>query len=257
MKNSFTFESLQNLLFFPFREPGGWKKLLIAGVIILAGFVIPILPSFFVFGYAGLIMQRIIREKAEPFMPEWKNWTDIFTLGAKLGGASLIYGIPAIFFMFLGEVGFIAPAIIEAIQTANHPYTTTPNSLIGLQFAGMAGGMLFFAIGMLFILLMALVEPPVLAHVAATNSFKAAFKFGDWWKVLRANIGGFLIALILAAGIYMGVGLAMEILYFTIVLCLLIPFLMSFIAGYILIIANVLFAQAYREGLEKIAAQES
>jgi hypothetical protein len=48
--------------------------------------------------------------------------------------------------------------------------------------------------------------------------------------------------------------LAAQIIYVTIIFCFLLPFLFSFIFAYLLIIANVLFAQAYRETLEKLAA---
>ena len=178
-------------------------------------------------------------------------------MGVKLGGASRIYSLPAVFFRIIGQVGFIAPAVLEGIQTNTYPYSIPSSDLIGLQFIGMFGGMAFFAVGMLLALLLWIILPPMLAHVAATNSFRAAFRLGEWWRVFRANLGGFLIAMILTAGLYMGVMLTVQILYFTIVLCILVPFLMAFVIGYLLIVANVLFAQAYGEAIEKLEIQTS
>jgi uncharacterized protein DUF4013 len=114
-----------------------------------------------------------------------------------------------------------------------------------------------FGVGMLLLIPLWAVLPAVLGHVAATNSFRAAFHFHEWWRILRANIGGFLVAMILIAGVYAALLLVIEVLYFTIILCIAVPFLMAFISAYLLVIANVLFAQAYREGLQRLETEAS
>jgi hypothetical protein len=121
----------------------------------------------------------------------------------------------------------------------------------------MFGGMACMGLGMLLSLTMWAFIPPMLSHVVATDSFKAAFHFKDWLKILRVNLGGFVITMILLGGLYMLMIFALQILYMTIVLCIVVPFLMIFITAYLVIIAGVLFAQAYREGIEKLDAQKA
>ena len=98
---------------------------------------------------------------------------------------------------------------------------------------GMFGGMAFFRIGLLLFLPTLLALPPMLSHVAATNSFSAAFHFKDWWKVFRSNIGGFAVALVVAAEQYLMMIFVFQIFDLTIVLCILLPFLLCFLIGYL------------------------
>jgi hypothetical protein len=70
------------------------------------------LPTLFLLGYGGLIMQRMILEKSEPFMPEWNNWDKMLKLGLKLGGASFIYSLPAGLMIVIGYMGLMMPAFL-------------------------------------------------------------------------------------------------------------------------------------------------
>lgn len=253
MMNRSTLQGLQDLLFFPLKGPEARKRLLVACLLGFAGFIVPIIPSIFLVGYGGLIMRSIIRDKVEPFMPEWKDWSGMFTLGLKLFGASFIYLLPAILVMMFGYAAMMAPAFIEAFS---HPQSYSGTSpFTGVSIISMFGGMAAFGIGLLLIIPFSLILPPMLSHVVATDSFSAAFHFRDWWQVLRSNIGGFFVALILSAGLSYLLIFAIQILYMTIVLCIVIPFVMAFITAYLSAVAYTLFALAYREGVEKLPAQ--
>ena len=243
MTANFTIQSLQDLLAFPFRTPEARKKLLIAGLFGLAGFFIPILPTLFLMGYAGLIMQSMILEKSEPFMPEWNDWDKMLKLGLKIFGAGFIYSFPALLMLFIGYLGFLLPALLSSTTEAQSNRYIFRH--LGIYMASMFGGMACFGVGLFFAFAIWVVLPVILAHVAATNSFSAAFHLSDWWKILRANLGGFLVSIILLGGIYMVLVFATQILYMTFVLCIIVPFLLAFISAYLLIMANALFAQAY------------
>jgi MFS family permease len=253
MVSNFTIQSLQDLLTFPFKTSDGRKKLLIAGLFGFGSFIIPILPALFLIGYGGLIMQRMILEKSEPFLPEWNDWDKMLKLGVKLFGAGFIYGLPAFAIMVIGYLGMLVPAILTSSYSANS--NSAMDRFLGIQLFGMFGGMACFGCGLFLALALWAVLPVVLSHVAATNSFSAAFHIKDWWKILRVNLGGFIVTLILIGGLYMVMVLAAEVFYMTIVLCIVIPFLFAFIFAYLMIMANVLFAQAYREAVAKLAAQ--
>ena len=177
----------------------------------------------------------------------------MFILGLKMGFASFIYCLPALIVMVVGYSVMMVPALLQAFSNPHTYYE--PASVIGTSIFSMFGGMALFGIGLILFIPLWLALPPMMSHVAATDSFSAAFHFRDWWRVLRANIGGFAITLILAAGLYFVLIFAMQILYMTIILCIVIPFLMAFLIAYVTIVANALFAIAYREGSEKMAIQ--
>jgi hypothetical protein len=48
---------------------------------------------------------------------------------------------------------------------------------------------------------------------------------------------------------------ATQIIYMTVIFCILLPFLMAFISAYLSIIAFSLFAQAYSDGVAKLDGQ--
>jgi len=57
--------------------------------------------SVFVVGYAYQIIQRIILEDGEPYLPEWEDWSKLFNDGLRLTGALLILYIPTILFSLI------------------------------------------------------------------------------------------------------------------------------------------------------------
>ena len=68
-------EQIKAILFFPIRDSYSRKQLLIASLIMLAGTIIPLIPIFFLMGYAARIARQIVLEKKEPSMTEWDNWS--------------------------------------------------------------------------------------------------------------------------------------------------------------------------------------
>ena len=126
---------------------------------------------------------------------------------------------------------------------------------MGITMLSTFAGMVLFGVGMLFSIILWVFLPPALAHVVAKDSFAAGFQFRDWWKIFKANIGGFILSMVIAGGLYMGLMLVMQIIYMTIILCILLPFLIAFISAYLAIIIFTLFAQAYRDGVMKLEEQ--
>ncbi len=112
--------------------------------------------------------------------------------------------------------------------------------------------MILLMAGMVLAFISMFFMPVIMPHVAATNAFSAAFNFRGWWKVLRANLGGFLIAILITFSIYIAIVFTFQILYLTLILCIFIPFLFALAIPYLSLIASVLFAQAYSEGLDKL-----
>jgi hypothetical protein len=256
MQQNFTMNGLQALLYFPFKDSESRNRLLIASAIGFAGFIIPILPWLVLLGYAGAIMKQVIVDKQEPSMPDWKNWNEYLSLGGKLLGVNLIYSIPVFIPMLLGYFGMMLPAFIDIFSANQHSFTRS-DQFLGITMFSTFGGMALFGVGMLFSIVLWVFLPPALSHVVAKDSFAAGFQFSEWWKIFRANIGGFILSMIIAGGLYMVMMLAMQIIYLTIILCILLPFLMAFVTAYMTVIVFTLFAQAYSEGVTKLEAQSA
>jgi hypothetical protein len=253
MQQNFTMNGLQTLLYFPFKDSNSRNRLLIASALGFASFIIPIIPWLFLLGYAGAIMKQIIVDKQEPSMPEWKNWNEYISPGGKLFGVYIIYAIPAFIPMLFGYFTMMLPAFMDIFSSNSH-YSNS-DQFLGITMLFSFGGLALFGIGMLFSLILWVFLPPALAHTVAKDSFAAGFQFREWWKIFRANIGGFILSMIIAGGLYMALMFVMQIIYMTIILCILLPFLIAFISAYLTIIVFTLFAQAYSDGVLKLKGQ--
>jgi hypothetical protein len=246
---SFTTVGLWNTFVFPFRQPRAGLKLLIACLILLAGFVIPILPWIIFEGYQFKIMRRIIVEKEDPSLPDWDDWGGFLRDGVRLMGARLIYMLPFVILLWLGIVVYIA--FLFSFTSERLPHNNTFSLLFGLA------PMLFigkFVLGSwIFSAFMGVIVPPALCHLVAKDSFGAAFDFRGWWRVFRVNMGGFLLAFVLVMALAMMIGIIGQVLYMTIILCCLLPFVSIFTSAYLALVSMGLYAQVYREGIERIA----
>lgn len=249
---SFTSNDLQALAKFPFTDPQWKNKFLIGSVLHFAGYIIPVVPMIFVYGYCAQIMRRIIVEKGDPVLPEWDDWGKFFQDGLKLFGVSLIYSLPGLVF-FCGGYGLFVALMIGA-DAASETLPRDSSPLVALlPIVGIASGFGGFGLGMLLMLAGFVIMPVAAGHIIATNQFGAAFRFREWWPIFRANLSGYLITYVLLLGFWMALSFVLQFLYLTIVFCCLMPFVMSFIMMYIMVIATILFGQAYRVGATNLA----
>lgn len=254
---SFTTDNLKALLAFPFQDDNWKTKFLVGSLIVLAGFVIPLLPFFFLYGYMMQIMQRIIVEKGKPHLPAWDDWGKLFIDGLKLLGAAMIYMLPVILLFMVGFFIMFLPMLgipIAAVGGEENPEVAGAAFGI-LTVVSMMGYFLLFGIGMILALAIGVVLPAVLGHVVATDDFGAAFRFKEWWAIFRANLGGFLLAYLILIMVSMVVNSVLTLLYCTVVLCCIVPFLTAPVTFYLAAIAGALFGQAYKDGVQTLAGQ--
>ncbi|MCK6626441.1 MAG: DUF4013 domain-containing protein [Anaerolineae bacterium] len=250
--NSFTTDDLQVLAKFPFTDPRWKNKFLIGGLLHLAGYVIPLIPVMFVYGYCAQMMRQIIVEKRDPFMPEWDNWEKLLQDGLKITGVGLIYSLPGLI-LFCGGYGLFFVTVIGAgVASESVPRDSAPLTALA-PLVGMVSWLGGFGLGMVLMLVGLMFLPVAVGHVVATDQFSAAFRVREWWPIFRANLSGYVITYVLMFGFWMVLSFAIQILYFTVIFCCLLPFVMAFIMMYLMIIASILFAQAYRTGVQKLA----
>src|SRR5215216_4732192 len=105
--------NIQDTLLFPVRDAESRKQFLIACAILLAAFIIPILPTLILMGYSAKIMRQVIEEKKAPSMPTWQgsNWSEMLIDGLRLYGAQLILMLPILLLMGFGMLFIMSSSI--------------------------------------------------------------------------------------------------------------------------------------------------
>ncbi len=255
---SFTTEQLQTLLAFPFKDENWKNKFLIGSLIVFAGFAIPLVPLFFVYGYMVQIMRRIIVEKGEPYLPEWDDWGKLFIDGLKLLGVVLIYMLPVMMLFMVGYfLFFLIPLLgLPIAGVAGEENPEAAGAVFGLlTLISTVGFFVLFGLGMILAFGLGIVMPAIMGHVVATDDFGAGFRLKEWWAIFRANLGGFLMAYVIVMLLSVVLSSVFMILYCTIILCCLVPFITAPVTVYLMAIYGAIFGQAYRDGVDKLASQ--
>ena len=259
MTSTVTMEGVKKAVFFPFKGEKWGTKLLIGSVITLAFYipVVGIAAAIVLAGYFGQIMKRVIVAEEDPELPDWKEWETLFLDGIKIAGASLIYMLPGLLCMVAGYILFLVLdiAFVATTSSMNSYSSSFPAAFVG-NMVGMFVGLGLVGVGALLMLVMSIFLPPALGNLIDKDNFGAAFRIKEWWPVLRANIGGYLLAIALLIGTNSLMIMVTYCLYFTVILCILIPFSMC-ICIYILgSMAFSLYAVSYRDGTKKLAGVE-
>jgi hypothetical protein len=237
----YTFD-LSHYLTYPFKGREAQKSFLIGSLLVLAGFIIPILPFFIIYGYLSQIMQKILDgEKAS--MPAWDNWEKLFKDGLRLYGVRLIFTIPIMILVFGLMILYFGGLFLVLMQ--DQPSTSL---IAGLILVFLCVICLLFPLG----LITSLLSYPAGSHTVAKQSFLAGFSFGEWWPILRKNLGGFLLTIGITYVISFLTNILFQLLYITIILACLLPFLMPAILFYMLLVIEPMATQAYREGRAKL-----
>jgi len=238
----------QDTLRFPVRDTESQKEFLIACVVMLAGFIIPILPMLVLMGYSTRIMRQVVEEKKAPSMPAWQgsDWSEMLLDGLRLWGTQIVLMLP----LFL----LIGCALVFAM-TGSLSFSALPDKHTN-SFALV--GVLFFMIGFLLVGLFGILSLPygvvvsaALPHVAVKRSFQAAFEFKEWFSIFRKALGQFIVGFVLVMVASFIFAFVIQIAMLTIILICIVPLLMIPYSTYQLLVMNAIFAQAYTVGSEQ------
>jgi hypothetical protein len=93
--------------------------------------------------------------------------------------------------------------------------------------------------------------PAAVGQYARTNEIGAGYRWSEVRCVLRANAAGFFLAWLLYWGALAFFYLLFMVLYYTVVLCVFVPFLTAPLAFYLALMFAQFFGAAYREGALK------
>src|SRR5712692_452040 len=163
---------------FAFDDPRWLPKILMGGLFALAS--VFLIGIFFIYGYMAKLARNVINGVQYP-LPEWDDLGEYFTEGLKLFVVGLLYAIP------IGIVVgiMIVPAIIMGAGDSEAART------MGGITASLAW-CLIFPLG----LALALWLPAAMLMVVVTGQFSAGFEFSRIFGFIRANIGNYLLAIV-------------------------------------------------------------
>ena len=247
MKNTPTIDQIQYLFTFPFEDEGWKQKFLIAFLLSVAGFFIPIIPWIFIAGYTAKIIEVVIKED-QYHLPEWDDWGNFFMDGLRLVALGFIAVLPFLLLMGLAYAFMFAPIFIgEDTFFGNDIFTPW----VFTSMLGMFASMFIIGFAVFFFVLLGVFFPAAMTHMIAEDTFSAAFRIKEWWPIFKTNLWGYVISFILLLGTTYLMMFAFQLFYMTIILCCLIPFISSVLSVYISIFTGAVFGQTYRVGREK------
>jgi len=213
-------KGLRDLLRFPFQGSGWQKRFFLGSGLLLANFIIPILPSLLVGGY----LLRLLRKTAAgdaPKLPEWEDWGQLLLDGLKVGAVGLVYLLPGWLVMMAGfavyTLGSYLPLIAAGLRGSE---SDLPSTFIFSMLGSMVVLFLSMAVGFILSILGTIPLPAALLRLADSGKLSAAFSLRRIWRSVQEDRWGYLAGWILMLGLFAISYLVFAIFYFSLILCL-------------------------------------
>ncbi len=169
---------------------------------VLIGTAISLVPilNFAAGGYFLEVIQRVAQQKETP-LPEWSDLGNKWVKGLLFFSILVLYYLPSI---VIGLIG-VATVILAAAQSGGSE-EAVPAALFSM--------LVFILLAAIWMLLVILIVPAVAIQYALNGNFGAAFKLGNIFGLIRKDIGGYGIALVIVfiSGLLVGVAAAVPII---------------------------------------------
>lgn len=162
---------------FPLKGEQVAGRFLIGSGLLLAAYIIPIIPALMVIGYAVQVMRRATAGEA-PAMHAWQDWGGLLKDGFRAWVISLVYFLPGIV-VLVGGYGLYFISIVAVSASSGKE---TEWLFLLPFFLSMTSLFLGLGLGSLLLVLASIPLPVALAHFAAEDRFAAAFHFRQWWR---------------------------------------------------------------------------
>jgi hypothetical protein len=173
--------------------------------------------------------------------------------GVRVTVIGLAYVLPGLVVLIGGWSLQVAIIFLWPAMTAAIPNRDSATGLL-LVLAGVTSGIavvtLSTLLGLVLIIAGMVVLPAATAHFVARDQVSAAFHVREWWPLLRKNKTGYLSAWVIALGLASAIGIALNLGYYTIVLCCLIPFISAPLYFYVMVVSAALFGETYRDSTD-------
>jgi hypothetical protein len=158
------------------------RKVGIAAILILTQ-----VGTIAVMGWAAEISRRIAKDQPDP-IPEWDPIGAYFITGLKLVGA--------------GVVWFLPPALLVVCQSALMVFALQSGESNNLTVLLTATSLLVYLIVFVYLVAGGVVFSPTYVLVSEAPEFKQLLNPRPAWKLVRANLGGYILTILVGALIY-------------------------------------------------------
>lgn len=167
---------------FPFKDQDWLMKLIVGGVFVLLSGILVGIP--FVLGYAIEVIRNVIAGNDE-VLPAWDNLGEKFMQGLILALILLVLALPAILVQACSSVG------LGALASNGSEGVSTLAGLLML---------LVYLVVALYSLIIGVASPAIYLRYTMTRQFGASLQPAAIWAVIRANIGQYILVLIVGYG---------------------------------------------------------
>ncbi len=164
---------------FVFEDQDWLKKVLIGGVV----WLIPIVGQLLAVGYGLEVARRVVKGHPQP-LPEWDEWGTKIVEGFMNGVIGFVWALPII--VVASCFGFLLI-----------PLTNSGGDEVG--FLSIVLSLCIGLIVLIYSLALALVLPAAVMNYVTTGELGAAFRFGEIFGMVRANLGAYLMVLVVTA----------------------------------------------------------
>lgn len=162
-------------------EDESWiKKILIGGIVSL----VPIV-NFAAMGYVVEVIRNVRDGRPTP-LPEWDQFGQMWMSGLWLFVIFLVYSIPIIILVCIS--GIATAATGATLDTASADVAGGAMGILSICLSFLMG---------LWGLVIGVLSPAIVIRFAETGQFNSAFQFGEVVSVAKANVGSYVIVLIL------------------------------------------------------------
>lgn len=266
MSEELTLTSLKEILRFPFRDPNWQNRFIIGVALVLAGVVlyfVPFLvflsfiPLLFVAGYVYRVQRRAARS-GELVLPPWDDWGGLALDGLKGMLINLVYTLPGLLCTFGGMILYyvVVFAMIFPLSFMEDSGSTVVVMMLAM-FGSMALMFLAMFVGWVLMLLAMVPLPMATTHFLAKDELAAGFRLREIWSLIKADKLGYFVAFVIVYGLGMMLYIGFFLLYMSMVLCAILPFVMAPAMFYIMLVNAAVFGLTYRENAALVEAGES
>jgi len=165
---------------FVWKDPDWIKKVAIASVVVLVGFITAGLALIPLGGWMVAIVRRVIRGE-EPALAEWADFGTLIIDGLKIVVVAIVWSIPLM--LIVGCFSGIAAVV------ANQDQAGTFTSILSILNA---------CVSLPYSLILGLLLPASIGEIADHGQLAQALNPANAFKLVRANPGGYIIAWLLA-----------------------------------------------------------
>ena len=181
-------------------------------------------------GYLVEIIKNVSDHDPEP-LPDWSRLGQNFVSGLLLMLASLIYALPVLVIAIIPFFGIFLGTIPAEDNLQEYA-------------AGAFGIVLFILICciMVYAILLSFYLPAVMINFARKGNFSSCFQIREIFNIIFANIGEYLLALVVAIGASIAIGIIVSVVSVLFVWIVCIGWILLFVIG---ALANVWIGTIY------------